>query len=140
MYRRDYIQRMIEEFAKMIGHVMGLKAMNQEQMALEELRAGYKTYFGLSTEFVHGLPLDDFLEVLLAKEELKNQHLEALAQALMTEGELLHQLDLPLATDLRQKALLLYRHLEKHDTATFSTIRKAAIAELESILTDDAAR
>jgi hypothetical protein len=125
---------MIEEFGKMLGHVMGLKAMNQEQLALEELRAGYKTYFGLDAEFVHGLHIDEFLEVLCSKEELKNQHLEAIAQAMMTEGELLHHINLPLATDLRKKALLLYRHLEKHDAGTFSMIRKSAISELEAIL------
>ena len=125
---------MIEEFGKMIGHVMGLKAMNQHKLALDELRSGYKTYFGLDAEFIRDIHIDEFIEVMVGKVELKNQHLEAIAQAMMTEGELLHDLDLPLATDLRKKSLLLYHHLEKTDTGTFSQPRKSAISELESIL------
>lgn len=125
---------MIEEFGKMLGHVMGLKTMNQHQLALEELRAGYKTYFGLDATFIREIPVDDLVEALVAKEELKNQHLEAIAQAMMTEGELLQESDHVLAIDLRKKALLLYRHLEKHDNGTFSLTRKSAISELESIL------
>jgi hypothetical protein len=134
LYRRDYIQRMIEEFGKMLGHVMGLRAMNQEQLALEELRAGYKTYFGLDADFIQQLHPDEFLEVITGKVELKKQHHEALAQAMMTEGELLHEKDISLATDLRKKALILYRYLEKTDSGTFSMSRKAAIMELEDIL------
>ncbi len=113
---------------------MGLNAMNQEQLALEELRAGYKTFFGLDAEFIHGLHIDEFLGVLSAKEELKNQHLEAIAQAMMTEGELLHYTDPIMAADLREKALALYMHLEKTDNGTFSMTRKSAINELQSIL------
>ncbi|MEO5642674.1 MAG: hypothetical protein ABIQ40_10810 [Bacteroidia bacterium] len=137
LFRRDYIQRMIEEFGKMLGHVMGLKTMNQPELALDELRKGYKTYFGLDALFIRGIHKDELLEALLSKGELKSLHLEAIAQALMTEGELLHTTDLLLATDLRKKALLLYLHLEKHDNGTFSMIRKTAISELESILENE---
>ena len=121
----------------MLGHVMGLKAMNQHQMALEELRAGYKTYFELDSDFLHSIHPDEFLEVMIAKVELRKQHLEALAQALMTEGELLHETDLSLATDLRKKALVLYLHLESTDQTTFSISRKEAISELKGILEQD---
>ncbi len=134
MYRRDYIQRMIEEFGKMLGHVMGLKSLNQHDLALEELRSGYKTFFGLDPGFIRNSEPDELLEALVANADLKNQHLESIAQAMMTEGELLHNTDLSLATELRKKSLLLYRHLEKFDNGTFSMPRKSAIEELESIL------
>ncbi len=127
---------MIEEFGKMLGHVMGLKAMNQEEQALDELRAGYKTYFDLDATFIQSLQQDEFLEVILNKVELKNQQLEALAQALMTEGELVHFNSILLATELRKKSLSLYTHLEKTDTTTFSQARRSAIIELEQILAE----
>ncbi len=134
MFRRDYIQRMIEEFGKMLSHVMGLKAMNQNEMALDELRNSYKTYFELDADFLHAIPTDDFLEIIIGKVELKKQHQEALAQALMTEGELLHDVNLFLARGLREKALRLFQHLEKTDTTTFSISRKDAVSELKAIL------
>jgi hypothetical protein len=125
---------MLEEFGKMLGHIMGLKAMNQEQLALEELRAGYKSFFGLDVEFIHGLAVENFVEALRSKTELTNKHLEAIAQAVMTEGELLHDVNPVSATELREKALALYLHLEESDKGTFSLTRKAAIDELRSIL------
>ncbi|CAN5273231.1 hypothetical protein BH09BAC5_BH09BAC5_11830 [soil metagenome] len=134
MFRRDYIQRMIEEFGKMIGHVMGLRAMNQEELALEELRAGYKTYFGLDAQIIHEYEPEKLIDILLSKEELKNPHLDAIARAIMTEGELLQEISPLQANDLRKKALLLFLHLEKSDHETFSITRKNAIEELGSIL------
>jgi hypothetical protein len=125
---------MLEEFGKMLGHIMGLKAMNQEQLALDELRAGYKSFFGLDVEFIHGLKVDNFVEALTSKTELTNRHLEAIAQAVMTEGELLHDADPVSAAELREKALALYLHLEESDSGTFSLARKAAVNELKSIL------
>ncbi len=113
---------------------MGLKAMNQNEMALDELRNSYKTYFELDADFLHSIPLENFLEMIVRKVELKKQHQEALAQALMAEGELLHDLNSVLARDLREKALILYQHLEKTDSATFSVTRKDAISELKAIL------
>ncbi len=113
---------------------MGLKSLNQHDLALEELRSGYKTFFGLDPGFIRNSGPDELLEALLANADLKNQHLESIAQAMMTEGELLHNTDFSLATDLRKKSLLLYHHLEKFDNGTFSLTRKSAIQELESIL------
>jgi hypothetical protein len=128
---------MIEEFGKMIGHVMGLKSMNQNQLALDELHDAYKTYFELNAEFLHAAPVEGFLALIIAKVELRQQHQEALAKALMTEGELLNESDPLLAKQLRQKALQLYIHLEQTDTATFSISRKEAISELTSILASE---
>lgn len=125
---------MIEEFGKMLGHVIGLKSMNQHDLALEELRSGYKTFFGLDADFIRRADADELLKALTENELLKNQHLESIAQAMMTEGELLHESDLSVATELRKKSLTLYRHLETSDNGTFSLPRKSAINELESIL------
>ena len=134
MLRKDYIQRMIDEFAKVLGHVIGLKSINQEQLALEELRKGYKTYFGLDADHLAKLSTAEFLPAILEKKELKPQQLEALAQALKVEGDILHESLPPLANELWEKALSLFLYLEKTDNATFSLPRKNAIAELRAKL------
>lgn len=110
---------------------MGLKSINQEQLALEELRKGYKTYFGLDADDLAKLSTEEFLPFILEKKELKPLQLEALAQALKLEGDILHESLPPVANELWTKAILLFQHLEKTDNATFSLPRKNAIAELE---------
>ncbi len=123
---------MLEEFARVLGHVMGLKALNRNSLAMEELRDSYKTYFGIDAELLENTFPEDLLEKL-SPFQLKNEQLEALARALALEADL--HTENPVATlDRRRKALLLYRHLENTDVATFSISRKAAIKELELLI------
>jgi hypothetical protein len=124
---------MIDEFAKVLGHVMGLKSMNQEQLALEELRKGYKTWFGLDADQLAKLSEDEFLPFITGK-EFKPQQLEALAQALKLEGDLLEPSVRPLADEYYRKALSLFLHLEKTDGGTFSLPRKNSMQELKEKL------
>jgi hypothetical protein len=124
---------MIDEFAKVLGHVMGLKSMNEEQLALEELRKGYKTYFGLDADHLAKLSEEEFLPFITQK-EFKPQQLEAIAQALKLEGDLLQTSVLPVAKEYYLKALLLFLHLEKTDSGTFSLPRKNAVLELKEKL------
>lgn len=123
---------MLEEFARVLGHVMGLKALNRNSLAMEELLDSYKTYFGIDAELLESTFPEDLPEKL-APFQLKNEQLEALARALALEADL-HVENPVAALDRRRKALLLYRHLEATDVATFSISRKTAIKELEALI------
>jgi hypothetical protein len=133
MYRRDYMQRMIEEFARVLGHIMGLKAMSRNDEGLKEINEAYKTYFGLTSGDLEKIFPENFLKTITEKYDFKKEQLEALAKALMVEGEL-HSLNPVKSSDCWQKSLLLFRHLDIMDTETFSITRKDAIRELENRL------
>lgn len=134
MLRRDYIQRMIEEFARVLGHAMGLKAMDRNDEGVEELRNAYKTWFGLEAELIEQWTPDELLEKLLANEEFPPEKIDALARGLKLEGELLLTTDPYASADRLRKALVLFLHLERTDTTTFSIARKTAVKELQQLL------
>jgi hypothetical protein len=136
MFRRDYIQRMIEEFGRVLSHAMALKTMDRVEEGLEELQEAYKTYFGISVEELEKIQSGDFVKTITGKHDFKKEQIEALARALMMEGEL-HSLNPVKSFDCRAKSLSLFRHLEIIDTETFSIARKDAIRQLESLLTPD---
>jgi hypothetical protein len=126
---------MIDEFARVLAHAMGLKSMNKNQEALEEIKDAYKTYFGLEYEELEKKSPENFIREISAKTDFKKEQLDALARALMAEGTL-YPLNPVKTDDCRLKALSLFRHLEVIDAETFSLARKSAIKELEALLSE----
>lgn len=130
MLRRDYIQRMIEEFARVVAYAIGLKVDGRNDDAVQELRNAYRTWFALDADTIASLSPEELVEKLSREENFPKEKIEALANGLRTESELLSPAD-PLAMDRCAQALALYRYLEQVDAATFSFPRKEAIRELE---------
>lgn len=133
MYRRDYIQRVLEEFGRVMSHVASKKMMEFHEEALDELRDAYKTYFGIEADELEKIAPEDFVKTITEKYDFKNEQLDALARALRMESEL-YPLNQVKTVDCKMKALSLFRHLEVMDKGTFSTSRKEAIQQLENEL------
>lgn len=132
MLRRDYIQRMIEEFARVVARALGMKDSGQSEGAVNELRDAYRTWFALDVETIAGLSPEELTAKLAADPDFQMEKIEALAYGIKAEAELLSPVD-PAAADRREKALALFRYLEDTDKANFSFTRKAAIAGLEQM-------
>ena len=134
MYRRDYIQRIIEEVARALRGAMGL---NQEGLKVEALRIvqeAYPTFFSMEHEMVVKMDPDDLLTVFSEKYELNFEQLEALSKIFEAEASLLVDHNLEEALDRYKKALVLLTHLEKTDTATFSLERKQRVISIRNML------
>jgi hypothetical protein len=124
---------MIEDFTRVLAHVMGLKNMNKNSEALDEIYDAYKTFFGLNQEELGKILPEDFVKKISENPDFKKEHLESIARALMMEGDL-YPLNPVKSQDCREKALLLFRHLEIIDAGTFSLTRKESIKQLENLL------
>lgn len=135
MYRRDYIQRLLEELARSIHRSLGLRKEGRTDEALEQIREAYPSYFKIDAERIAYVEPEDLLTIFSGEFALKNEQVEALAMVLQAEGEVLSaKSDAVEARDRFQKALLLYEFLEQHDTRTFSVQRKNNIAGLRDYL------
>jgi|ERR1041385_2517121 hypothetical protein len=133
MYRRDYLQRMLEDFSRVLAQAMGLKNLNKNSEALDEIRDAYKTFFGLDYHELEKISREDFVKTISQNPDFKKEHLESIARALMAEGDL-YSLDPEKSFDKKSKALSLFRHLEIMDAGTFSIARKEAIRRLKEEL------
>lgn len=132
MLRRDYIQRMIEDFARVVARALGMKNSHSEE-GIREIREAYRTWFALDADTFFDYTADEFCWKVVAAPDFPSEKTEALAFGLKAEAELLSPAD-PALADRRDKALALFYYLEATDRANFSFTRKAAIAELEKLL------
>ena len=130
MLRRDYIQRMIEEYARVIAHALGLKQQGREEEAREELRNGWSVYFNEDPELIAALPPSLLLKRLTEHHNLTLAQIEIFAEGLRTEGELYVNINGAFAKDRYIKALSLYEYVELNDSSSFSIPRRNAIEEL----------
>lgn len=134
MLKRDYIQRLIEEYAHTIAKAMGLKLQHRNQEALELIRRGYHDYLQLDADVIDDLNAAQLIEIIQQREVFSYSQLEIIASALKTEGELLLDIDKTKSRNKLQVALDLLLWIEQHDTANFSFHRKALVDALQSAL------
>lgn len=130
MLRRDYIQRMIEEYARVIAHALGLKQQGREEEAREELRNGWSVYFNEDPELITALPPSLLLKRLTEHHNLTLAQIEIFAEGLRTEGDLYVNINGAFTKDRYIKALSLYEYVELNDSSSFSIPRRNAIEEL----------
>lgn len=126
MYRRDYIQRMIEEFGRVLARAMGLRNQQRREDALLELANSYQPFFGISPEVLWGIAPELLPQLLEEHIPLTPAQAEALASALELEAELNAGHDHERAFDACQKALAVYSWLRTVDKTTFSLARNQA--------------
>jgi hypothetical protein len=136
MYRRDYIQRMIEEFSRVLSKAMGLWNENRREDALLELQQTYRPFFGLDYETLAGISPQAMPHLITETRPLQADQAEALASALEFEGELLKDEDVNQAIDRFNKAITIYQFLKQNDKATFSLPRLHAEERIMQRLTE----
>ena len=90
MYRRDYLMRMIEQFAVSMGQVMFQRQNRRFAEAMELLTQAMKQLLGLNSKMVRALSVKDIITLLST-----NGHLDAgkgllLSDMLVAEGDVLN--------------------------------------------------
>jgi hypothetical protein len=88
MYQRDYILRMIEMAAKLIGAILGLIKRGEYKQATEQLGKIYYDMLKEDAAFFRGIPENELTNKLLQEHNYTNGHLEILAELFNAEAEL----------------------------------------------------
>lgn len=130
MLRRDYIQRMIEEYARVLARVLGLSREGQQEAALNELRQGSLTFFNLEPQLIRVLEPSQLLKRLIQHDGLTTGQIEVFAEGLRMEADLLLNTQPAEAKDLYVKSLALYEYVEFTESSSFSISRRNAIEEI----------
>jgi hypothetical protein len=132
MLRRDYIQRLIEEFAKVISRGLGLLKEGNTEQSIREMREAYRTWFALEAADLDQMEAAELLEKLKSNSEFELAKIESLAMGFKVEA-VAYMEGHPLRGLRRDQALLLLEYVEQTDTTNFSFTRKAAISELRAM-------
>jgi hypothetical protein len=117
MFQRDYILRLIEEFAKMIAAITGLKSKGELEEALKKVDEAYNELLEIEPKAIKSMTEHEFLEFLLNDKWYENRQLHMAAELLYQEGRLyVEQGDPVSARNVMLKARFLIEYLMQHDS------------------------
>jgi hypothetical protein len=134
MLRRDYVQKMIEEFARAVAHALKLNTEGNKQEAIRRLRESFATFFNEDPEAIRHMHPSNVLKKLVTEDGLTPQQVETFAYGLRAEADILVEIDAGQAKDRYVKALALYEYADAQDTDNYSVSRKHAIEEVKSCI------
>lgn len=130
MIQRDYIQRMIEQLAKVVAKLMG----KDPKQSIEILSKNYDEWLGFRPDYISSIPEEDLLYVLVNKNNLNINQLEFLAELLAKEGEqYLKTQEFSIAKDKLNKSLTIFDFVDAKQEL-FSMERMNTISNIKSAL------
>ena len=120
MIRKDYILRIVEEFAKFLAAIVGLRREGKFDEALKKIDSVYRSMIDLDPIVLKSVDPDKLLDFLLNEKQFNNHYLKMIAELLFEEGQAYQENGDPIsARNVLEKAKILINHLMEHDK-TFS--------------------
>ena len=126
MLQKDYLLRLVEEFAQALILLRNQKDRNKK---MEEMRRLYQRYLGGPYEFYHTATLEDAVDAISQYPENERfQRLEMLAELYYAESPL-HSL--PIRQQLLEKAYAIFYYCDQH-SGLFSMERQQKIMKIQN--------
>jgi hypothetical protein len=120
MFQRDYILRLIEEFAKFLAAITGLKAGGNLEEALKKIDEAYNELLEVNPKMIKSLSEDEVLDFFQKEKKYDNQQLNMAAELLYQEGMIYVEEGDPVsARNVLEKSKILIGYLMDNDS-TFS--------------------
>ena len=134
MIKKDYILRIVEEFARVLAAILGLRQGGQLDEALMQTDKAYRGMLDVDPVVLKSVSLDQLLDYLQNEKEFDRYYLKMIAELLFEEGMIYHELGDPvMSRNVLEKAKLLIGYLMDND-ATFSFDWYEKIHEIDQVL------
>jgi len=135
MYRRDYLQRLIEEAGYVISRLMGLRTIGQHEDALQLIDEVYDSFFPFHRHEIMHTAAQDLPDWVVNTHRLSEEQITVLADLMREEAELWIDLGKwDRGQQLLRGALQLLRHLDLQQPDLYSFERARKIDTLEELL------
>jgi len=134
MIRKDYILRMVEEFAKFLAAIVGLKNEGKYHEALKKIDTVYTGLIDIDPIILKSLSPEEMITFLKNEDKYSNQYLKIIAELLFEEGQIYVESGDPVsARNVLVKAKMLINYLSENDS-TFSFDWYEKISIIDSLL------
>lgn len=134
MFQRDYILRLIEEFARFMAALAGLKREGKLDEAFSMIDKAYIELLKLEPKVVKSLNPDELVPFLQNEMDMNNEGLKMTGELLFEEGMIYVEKGDPVsAANVLEKSKMLILHLMEHET-TYSFDWHAKLHEINHIL------
>lgn len=135
MLRRDLIMKQIEELARVLAAIIGLRKEGKSNEALEQIDEALREFLKLDSQRLDAIPQDQLLTVLHGELRLAEEQVEIIARMMAERGAISESDgEVEKAREQYQRALHLLESLNKLPKATFSMERMQAVGELRTRL------
>ena len=134
MIRKDYILRIVEEFAKFLAAIVGLKREGKFDEALKKIDQVYNGMIDLDPIILKSIDQDELMDFLLNEKKFNLHYLKMIAELLFEEGQIYAENGDPVsARNVLEKARILIDYLMENDP-TFSFDWYEKISIIDSII------
>lgn len=135
MYRRDYLQRLIEEAGQVISRLMGLRTIGQHEDALRLISEVYDSFFPFQHHEIQHTSPEALPDLMIHTYRLSEEQITVLADLMREEAELwFDQGQWESGQQLLRGALQLLRHLDLRQPELYSFERARKIDTLEELI------
>lgn len=135
MFRKDFMMRAIEEMAKVMAVILGLRKQGRFEEAHTAVSEAYTEYFKDIHLQLLNLPPESMVTAAREEFKLEDEQLSMLAELMLEEGYILVELDRKEeARDKLRRSLLLFTDVNRAQAKVFSLHRNNKISEINSLL------
>ena len=123
MHKRDYLVKQFEEFAKVMGVLLGLKRNDNYEELNNLINATALKYTQTEISFIEGVPNNELIAIVTEDKKLTDEQLKMLGDLLFEKGDYYsksNDTNESEALNCFQKAKLIYSFLQQHSTLNFS--------------------
>jgi hypothetical protein len=134
MYQKDYIMRVVEEMAKVLAAVFGLRDQKDYGQAQAQIEKAYEDLLKVEPDAIKDIPEEDIITELENEYDFTVQHFGMVAELMKAEADLLMDQGKQLsATKLYKKALALFEHVDA-TLKNYSFDRLRNISDIKNVL------
>jgi hypothetical protein len=134
MLKREYLLAMMQEIAKVLARMMGLKMQGKIHEALELAYHTMDSQFQLNAIQLAQHSPEMLLTYLVVEKECSEDTINSIAELLAEQGELEQSLQLPNNEKTMLHALYLLEWVDVKQQSTYSITRKNHMKHLQSLL------
>lgn len=125
MHKRDYLVKQIEEFAKVMSILLGLKRDENYPKVSELISESVKKYTSTDIDYIESLIDEHLIDLLTSEKKLNDEQLKILADLLFEKGEYYfnaqQNADIKLnSINCYKKSYIIYLFLKEQATLTYS--------------------
>ncbi len=134
MFSRDYIMKLVEEFARLIAAITGLKLEGKPEEALAATDNAYRDFFEIEPAVIKSMSENEILDFLQKEKAYDNERIKMMAELLFEEGMIYIENGDPVsAGNVLEKSRNLIRYLSDNDN-TFSFDWYEKLHEIDRVL------
>lgn len=120
MYQKDYILRLIEEFSKVLGVMLGFKLDGDYKKAEEVIDEALKKFTATDLNWLMSVEDKELLHELLERKKLNAEQVHIIAELLFQQAEINKANGKDKNAELCKRSLFLFEWVQEHQQKSFS--------------------